>query len=696
MATYSDFVRDDHGNLINGATVYVYNFAGSAVTTVTSGVGGTFRFNADDGIYALETHFGGRVVRSLAFVGDVDELYRGQIPAGTLGTAGITFVTPQQYLATGDGITNDGLKVVNALAALKDHAVNDDGGTKGSQPLFVPASKYYMGTTTLEITHSLLIYGHGSGQSGGLCSLFSTAAGATCLRVQRSTTSGDRIVGASHSGGDGTILNGLAGVGPRLMTNADFHFIDSNARVFVQNCRAIGYQGNGLNIAATAGGGDGKEGNANGFAVQNFRAEQCQYGVRIGGNGANADVNAGYTLGIDTASNRLGGLRDDAFLGNTHIAPQAANPAGPDYWFTNDNANHLILGPYAEGGGQTSQFSNLALRVGGTLASGFAGGGHIYMRLVNDTPAVTAFPQLTVESGNNTALNVTAGGTGQSRLNFNTGSTLTAQIVSGDGRLYHSVSSGFHDFRITDAQVLTVNATNTAPGSDNAITLGTASKRWSTVYAGTGTINTSDRNHKTQVRPLSGAEFDSLLDAVASVPIVAFKFIDAIEQKGPNARDHYGIIAQDLADALTARGLNPFTGGVLGRDPVFEVVEELQDVEQPVTETVTFENDVVEVVDGRAVQRTVTGTREEVVYDELPLFDEAGNRMMSRGRPATDTEPELPPRPLTHRVVRMETVPKLVEVRRPKLDAEGEQEWLWSVRYDEFWALRFASFARAA
>src|SRR5205085_2849489 len=38
-----------------------------------------------------------------------------------------------------------------------------------------------------------------------------------------------------------------------------------------------------------------------------------------------------------------------------------------------------------------------------------------------------------------------------------------------------------------------------APQTDNSYTLGTASKRWSEVYAATGTINTSDGRQKTSV-----------------------------------------------------------------------------------------------------------------------------------------------------------------------------------------------------
>jgi hypothetical protein len=44
------------------------------------------------------------------------------------------------------------------------------------------------------------------------------------------------------------------------------------------------------------------------------------------------------------------------------------------------------------------------------------------------------------------------------------------------------------------------------PGADNTQSLGAASYRWSVVYAGTGTINTSDEREKQQIANLDDAE----------------------------------------------------------------------------------------------------------------------------------------------------------------------------------------------
>lgn len=99
-----------------------------------------------------------------------------------------------------------------------------------------------------------------------------------------------------------------------------------------------------------------------------------------------------------------------------------------------------------------------------------------------------------------------------------------------------------------------------APDSDNNLTLGTASRRWSEVFAGTGTINTSDANTKTQIEDITDAERRVALALKGKLR--KFKFKDAVEAKGDAARIHFGIIAQDVAAAFEAEGLSAEQYGV--------------------------------------------------------------------------------------------------------------------------------------
>lgn len=90
-------------------------------------------------------------------------------------------------------------------------------------------------------------------------------------------------------------------------------------------------------------------------------------------------------------------------------------------------------------------------------------------------------------------------------------------------------------------------------GSDNAYSLGTAPYRWSVVYAGTGTINTSDARDKTWRGGLNAAEKAAARDIIAEIGI--FQWNDAIAEKGDDARLHIGARAQVVWGIMARHGL---------------------------------------------------------------------------------------------------------------------------------------------
>jgi len=103
-----------------------------------------------------------------------------------------------------------------------------------------------------------------------------------------------------------------------------------------------------------------------------------------------------------------------------------------------------------------------------------------------------------------------------------------------------------------NATVRPVNASGT--NRDNVIDLGTSSARFDDVYATNGTIQTSDRNEKQDIAELTDAE--TRVAVAAKGLLRKFRWIDSVEEKGDEARTHFGIIAQDLQDAFTAEGLD--------------------------------------------------------------------------------------------------------------------------------------------
>lgn len=102
------------------------------------------------------------------------------------------------------------------------------------------------------------------------------------------------------------------------------------------------------------------------------------------------------------------------------------------------------------------------------------------------------------------------------------------------------------------------------PTTDNVRALGTASFRYTVVYATTSTINTSDASQKQQIRDLSDAE-QRTAQRVKKL-IRAFKWNDAVEAKGDEARIHFGVIAQEVQEAFAAEGLDASKYGLFCSD----------------------------------------------------------------------------------------------------------------------------------
>jgi hypothetical protein len=122
--------------------------------------------------------------------------------------------------------------------------------------------------------------------------------------------------------------------------------------------------------------------------------------------------------------------------------------------------------------------------------------------------------------------------------------------VSGSEIYFFSQHHG-HGVRFAEEFVPT---DGTGGNNDNDVDLGKSGVRWKTVFAGTGSINTSDKNEKQSIQPLTSSEMN--VAKRLSALFKNYKFNDAVEQKGDNARTHTGIIAQDVQQAFTDEGLD--------------------------------------------------------------------------------------------------------------------------------------------
>ena len=108
-----------------------------------------------------------------------------------------------------------------------------------------------------------------------------------------------------------------------------------------------------------------------------------------------------------------------------------------------------------------------------------------------------------------------------------------------------------------------------APSVDNTLSLGTSGFRWTTVYATTGTINTSDATQKEQIADLTAAEL-AVARRIKGL-FKTFKFKDAVAAKGNGARIHVGVMAQDVQAAFAAEGLDANRYGIFCSDTVDDV-----------------------------------------------------------------------------------------------------------------------------
>tara|TARA_R110002126_G_scaffold160469_1_gene308164 strand:+ start:524 stop:1975 length:1452 start_codon:yes stop_codon:yes gene_type:complete len=126
------------------------------------------------------------------------------------------------------------------------------------------------------------------------------------------------------------------------------------------------------------------------------------------------------------------------------------------------------------------------------------------------------------------------------------------------------------------------------PNIDNTINFGSAAKRWATIFAGTGAINTSDEREKQDIKDLSAAEKQVAI-AIKGL-IKSFKFKNAVTEKGTSARIHVGVMAQQVAEAFKTAGLNPDNYGMFCYD------------------------------EWEATEKTPAGNRYGIRYDELLAF----------------------------------------------------------------------------
>lgn len=144
-----------------------------------------------------------------------------------------------------------------------------------------------------------------------------------------------------------------------------------------------------------------------------------------------------------------------------------------------------------------------------------------------------------------------------------TGSAVSVEIITGD-----SSGATTHDLRAT-----TLISSRHIPNTDGTRGLGAADARWSTVYAATGAINTSDARHKTDVRAMSTTEITVAKALLAEIGM--YQFLDSVAENGADAaRWHVGMTVQRAIEIFEEHGLDPFRNSFVCYDEWEDQYEE--------------------------------------------------------------------------------------------------------------------------
>lgn len=155
----------------------------------------------------------------------------------------------------------------------------------------------------------------------------------------------------------------------------------------------------------------------------------------------------------------------------------------------------------------------------------------------------------------------TAGWTAGQSVSLFVGDTATAiTATNGSFTLFKSFNdivfatsgSVTEVFRLTAVQEAKFNAI-VEPAFDNVFRMGGAAKRWTVVYAATGTINTSDEREKEWRGGLTDAEVCAARRIAGELGF--YRWIDAIAEKGDAARFHFGARAQAVWRIMADEGL---------------------------------------------------------------------------------------------------------------------------------------------
>ena len=290
--------------------------------------------------------------------------------------------------------------------------------------------------------------------------------------------------------------------------------------------------------------------------------------VGIGTTSPGSALDVKGTLRLSGASSGYVGLAPAAAAGSTTYTLPSADGSANQVLRTNGSG---VLSWVTSGSGTVTSVSGTGTVSGLSLSGTVTTSGNLTLggTLSLTSGDITSGLGFTPYSNTNPSGFVTS--SGSVAFATSAGSASTAANLSG-GTLTTSSYSLLSSTSLvaignSSGQGVFVNGSGSFSSSvDNTMSCGTSGFRWTTVYATTGTINTSDANQKQQIENLTDVEF-AVANELKS-KIKTFKFNEAVAAKGTNARKHVGWIAQDVQTTFANHGLNANDYGMFCSDEI--------------------------------------------------------------------------------------------------------------------------------
>ena len=290
--------------------------------------------------------------------------------------------------------------------------------------------------------------------------------------------------------------------------------------------------------------------------------------VGIGTTSPSSALDVKGTLRLSGASSGYVGLAPAAAAGSTTYTLPSADGSANQVLRTNGSG---VLSWVTSGSGTVTSVSGTGTVSGLSLSGTVTTSGNLTLggTLSLTSGDITSGLGFTPYSNTNPSGFVTS--SGSVAFATSAGSASTATNLSGGTLTTSSYSllssSSLVAIGNSSGQGVFVNGSGSFSSSvDNTMSCGTSGFRWTTVYATTGTINTSDANQKQQIEKLTDVEFAVANELKSKVK--TFKFNEAVAAKGSNARKHVGWIAQDVQTVFANHGLNANDYGMFCSDEI--------------------------------------------------------------------------------------------------------------------------------